>query len=115
FCIDAADGSPLWEAPDIAQMVAVSKGRVYGINRVGDVSILDAATGVRQGRLHTSGITSAVLNEQTDRLYLISERGLVQCLHEMGPNEPLLHGVELDDSLKNRGKPAPTDKPAEEA
>lgn len=104
YCLDAANGSLMWETPDIAQMVAVSKGRVYGINQTGDVTILDGATGVRQGRLQTNGITSAVLNEQTDRLYLISQRGLVQCLHEIGADEPLQHGVELDEALRNRGE-----------
>jgi hypothetical protein len=33
----------------------------------------------------------AVLNEQTDRLFLVSETGLVQCLHEVALADPLMH------------------------
>src|SRR5690606_11755876 len=61
----------------------------------GDVTILDAATGVRQGRLQTDSTTSAVLNDQTDRLYLVSESGLLQCLREVGATKPLVHGAEV--------------------
>jgi outer membrane protein assembly factor BamB len=106
-CLEAMTGKFLWEAPDIRQVVAVSQGRVYGINRVGDVTILDVNTGVRQGRLQTSGTTSAVLNDQTDRLYLISESGLLQCLREVGATKPFLHGA-----VPPQGEAQPDDAPA---
>lgn len=98
-CLEAATGHLLWEAPNIRQMVAISKTRAYGINKVGDITILDAATGVRQGQLRTDGTTSAVLNDQTDRLYLVSETGLLQCLREEGAKEPLIHGDQIDPAL----------------
>ncbi len=101
-CINAATGQLLWEAPNIRQVVAISKTRAYGINKVGNITILDAATGVRHGLLHSDGTTTAVLNNQTDRLYLVSESGLLQCLREEGAQEPLVHGDELDESLQRR-------------
>jgi outer membrane protein assembly factor BamB len=109
-CLDAATGEFLWEAPDIRQVVAVSRGRAYGINRVGDITILDVNTGIRQGRLQTSGTTSAVLNDQTDRLYLVSESGLLQCLREIGATEPLNHNA----APPAEGQPAEGTPPAGE-
>ena len=49
--------------------------------------------------------STALVNDQTDRLFLISESGLVQCLHEIGANKPT-HYVE---------RPAAETKPAEPA
>jgi outer membrane protein assembly factor BamB len=84
-------GQPVWQSPGIAQLAGVSKTRVYGMDRLGDLVVLDAASGVPLGQLRTSAETQAVVNDETDRLYLVSESGLVQCLHEQGADEPLLH------------------------
>ncbi len=84
-------GRPIWESPGIVQLLAVTKSRVYGLSRKGDIVVLDLASGVPLGRLHTSAATHAVVNDQTDRLYLIGDTGLVQCLHELGADEPMLH------------------------
>ncbi len=95
FSINASTGERVWESPDIVQIVAVSKTRVYGMDRLGTIAIIDAATGIVQGRLKTSADTVAVVNEQTDRLYLIGEMGLVQSLHEVGADKPTLHRAPL--------------------
>jgi outer membrane protein assembly factor BamB len=90
-CVDAANGTSVWEAPKLAQFVAASRNRVYGIDDYGALVVLDAATGALLGRMPTSGSTSGLVNDQTDRLYLVSSSGMVQCLHEIGAKEPLYH------------------------
>lgn len=89
--LEADSGVQHWEALGISQLLGVSKTRVYGIDTRGHISILDRASGVNQGSLETSTETIAVVNADTDRLYLVSETGLVQCLHEVGSNEPYMH------------------------
>jgi outer membrane protein assembly factor BamB len=92
-CIDAANGAGLWEAAGIAQFAAASRNRVYGVDDFGALVVLDSNTGSHIGRFSTGGTTNALVNDQTDRLYLISQEGTVQCLHEIGAKEPLYHVV----------------------
>jgi outer membrane protein assembly factor BamB len=101
-CIDATNGSSLWEAAGVAQFAAASRNRVYGVDDFGALVVLDANTGSLIGRLTTGGTTYALVNDQTDRLYLVSQEGTVQCLHEIGAKEPHYHVV-----------PEPQNPPAE--
>ncbi|MEX0610745.1 MAG: PQQ-binding-like beta-propeller repeat protein [Pirellulales bacterium] len=90
-CVDALHGAALWEAPKIAQFAALSRDRVYGVDDLGGLVVLDAKTGALLGRMPTDITTNALVNDQTDRIYLISADGMVQCLHEAGAKEPLYH------------------------
>lgn len=87
-CVDAKTGMPEWEVPGIAQFAAVTKAYVYGVDRFGAIRILNIADGSPVGRIANGGALEALVNDQTDRLYLISDAGLVQCLHEIGADEP---------------------------
>jgi outer membrane protein assembly factor BamB len=90
-CIDANKGTALWEAPNIAQFASLSRERVYGVDELGRLTALDAKTGAVIARLATDFATNALVNDQTDRIYLVSEDGLVQCLQELGADKPLDH------------------------
>jgi outer membrane protein assembly factor BamB len=92
-CVDAKSGHGIWEAEDVAQFAAASDQRVYGVDRYGTLLVLDRATGAEIGRLPTTGEFQALVNDQTDRLYLLSENGIVQCLHEVGRREPIFHNA----------------------
>lgn len=87
-CVDASTGLPLWRSLGLAQFAAVTKSRVYGVDRYGTIHILNIADGAPVGRIPTGGTVTALVNDQTDRLFLISDSGLVQCLHEIGADEP---------------------------
>jgi hypothetical protein len=53
--------------------------------------VLDARTGARIDALDITSHPIRLMNLQTDRIYLASETGLVQCLHEIEQVEPLDH------------------------
>jgi outer membrane protein assembly factor BamB len=89
--INAATGISEWEAANVAQFAAASRNRVYGVDDLGALVVLDAASGAMIGRMATDGRVSALVNDQTDRLYLVSDDGAVQCLREIGAKEPLQH------------------------
>lgn len=96
FCLGAEDGRQLWHAPGVARFVSASPTRVYALDDDRQLVVLDRQAGTRVAKL-TSGLGSdAVLNRLSDRIYLVSSSGLVQCLHEPGLPEPVLHqsGVE---------------------
>ena len=94
FCLDAKRGNQLWWAPNIVQFVAASKDRAYGIDKYGAMVVLNINTG---GRLDSFAIPNTLVplaNDDTDRIYLVSETGLVQCLHEIELGEPIHHAAD---------------------
>jgi len=94
FCLDAETGSEIWWAPHLMQFVAASKDRVYGADRLGRILVLRADTGARLDTLDAGASPIKLINSQTDRIYLASETGLVQCLHELELSEPIRHALD---------------------
>jgi outer membrane protein assembly factor BamB len=93
FCCDSTCGTQLWSAPDIVQFVAASKQRVYAADRLGRIQVLNAKTGALLDMLPTELLPRKLLNAQTDRLYLATDTGMVQCLHEIEQTQPLVHDL----------------------
>jgi outer membrane protein assembly factor BamB len=91
FAVDAASGAPLWAAPRITEFAAISRDRVYAMDSLHSLIVLDANSGATLGRMPTDGSLTALVNDQTDRLYLISKDGKIQCLHEIGATQPTYH------------------------
>jgi outer membrane protein assembly factor BamB len=116
-CVSAESAQLHWQTPGISQLVGVSSSRVYGMDQLGNLIVLDSASGVPIGRLRTSPETHAVVNDQTDRLYLVSETGVVQCLHELGADEPLRHAesAPLEPAATEEPDSPPSDEAAERA
>jgi hypothetical protein len=106
-CIDAKTGGALWVAPMVTQFAAASGQRVYGIDDLRALVVLDAKTGALLHRMPTDGTAGALVNDQTDWLYLVSNSGLIQCLHEIGAKNPLYH----NPPPAQAPKPEPGDKP----
>jgi len=124
-CVDAHSGAHQWEVPGISQFATATKSHVYGFDRFDTIHILNIADGAPVGRILSRGMIAALVNDQTDRLFLMSERGLVQCLHEIGADKPT-HYVQrpaaetkpmepATDEYQGDGQPpaAPAAKPAE--
>jgi hypothetical protein len=62
----------------------------------------------------SEGATSALVNDQTDRVYLVSQKGAVQCLHELGAEQPFYHVVpepETPPAEAAEGQPTETVEP----
>jgi hypothetical protein len=88
-CLDVKTGRELWCAPEAFRFIAQSKSRVYAADRVGRLLILDAANGGLIERLFVENLPLMLANSQTDRIYLASSSGLIQCLREADQKEPL--------------------------
>lgn len=101
YCLDASrdvqldpqKGRELWWAPQIRQFVAASKQRVYAADRLGRILILNAKTGARLDTIPATALTIKLINSETDRLYLATDTGLIQCLHEVELSEPIRHAA----------------------
>ncbi len=97
YCLAVPTGQQIWWTPGIMRFIAAGKDRVYGEDRSGNVVVLHAQTGGRLDVIPAAGSKIKVMNFFTDRIYLASETGLIQCFHE----------VELDKPILHRPKPAP--------
>ena len=104
YAIDSAEGRQIWSSAGVAQFVAQGAQHVYGLDQFGTLLILDSATGKVVNRISADERFSAVVNDQSDRLYLVSESGLIQCFHEIGASEPTLQAQTQDQ------EPAKEDK-----
>ncbi len=91
YCLDPANGKIRWHTPAIQQFVAASPTRIYAADDLGALAILDLGTGARLGALPVSGLTTKHVNSRSDRIYLVDDNCLVQCLHESQLTQPALH------------------------
>lgn len=92
--IDTYSGRPSqgWETPvsGVRKFVGASNDKVYVLNLNDELTAIDENTGTILFRV--PGALSQVLpNVQTDRLYVGSERGLLQCIRESNHNFPIFH------------------------
>jgi hypothetical protein len=92
YCLSATTGSQVWWTPQIRQFVAASQQRVYTADLLGRILILSAQTGAHLDTLAAEFLPIKLVNSQTDRLYLATETGLVQCLRELELPKPIHHG-----------------------
>ncbi len=88
FRLNATTGIEEWHAPQIKRFVAAGKKRVYAMDAVDRMVVLDAASGARIDVLPIGGFTLPIANWSTDRIYLANDNGLVQCLREIDAKEP---------------------------
>ncbi len=92
--VDSKTGRLLWSAVGATQFVAEGALHVYGMDRYGTLLILDKESGGVVGRLDTGEGTTALVNDQSDRIFLVSDRGLVQCLRERDSRQPTYYRLE---------------------
>lgn len=112
--LKAATGQQQWAVDGLKGVVSVSEGRVYAMAPNGGLGILDRESGRPVGSLPISKQLAPVVNTQSDRLYLISETGLLQCLREEGLKSPYLHaGTEAAETPEAPAAPSPVETPDE--
>jgi outer membrane protein assembly factor BamB len=99
--LELETGGEQWTAPNIGSVLASTSDRVYARDRFGRLVILDADSGRRLASFMAQEIELAMPNSQNDRLYFVTQAGLVQCLRESDLPQPLVFA-----------RPAPADEPA---
>lgn len=109
--VNAETGAGEWVANGVSHFAALGKERVYASDDRGHLIILEAATGRTVGHLPVAEGTTTLVNDQTDRIFLVNDRGLVQCLHEIGATAPTVYRAPL---AKVPPKPSKTAEDGEE-
>lgn len=87
-------GQLKWMAPGLKQFVAEGKTNVYGLDRLNRLVIVEKETGGILGSLWAGEDSQALVNDQSDRIFLVSRSGLVQCFHESQSPEPTYYRLQ---------------------
>jgi outer membrane protein assembly factor BamB len=90
-CLSTEPVGELWVAPGIKQLLSVGTTRVYARDSVGRLVVLDIETGARLASLSLEDVSVTLTNSYSDRIYLVSAGGALQCLHELGAKRPVMH------------------------
>ncbi len=104
-CISAQTGGEVWWAPNVIQFIAAGKQQVYVADKLGRILVLSAETGTRLDTIDATTLSIKLTNARTDRLYLATDTGLIQCLHELEQSEPIHYGRPRKKTPKKERKP----------
>ncbi|MDR3197587.1 MAG: PQQ-binding-like beta-propeller repeat protein [Planctomycetaceae bacterium] len=96
--LDLITGKEKWFTPNIRQFVAASKKRIYSLDRQSRLIILDKNTGTPIDVFDAQKFDRFLFNIETDRIYVVNDTGLIQCLHERQPQT-------LENILDNKPLP----------
>jgi outer membrane protein assembly factor BamB len=87
-----------WFASGIHQFIAASQKRIYTIDNRSRLVILDRLTGTPIEAFDVQKFDRFLFNIETDRIYVVNNTGLIQCLHERQPQT-------LENILDNKSLP----------
>ena len=117
-CINDAEGTEAWMSDSIAvqEPIAVANNVVYSRTQSNQIVGMNIATGDVVGTAITKDLGHALMNQLTDRLYLIGGHGQVQCLRPIGSEVPKLTVpvVMKPDAKENAPVAPPATTPMEE-
>jgi outer membrane protein assembly factor BamB len=86
--VNSKTGRPEWSVAGATQFVSEGAKFVYAMQRDGTLLMLDMQSGGVVGRMRTAEGITALVNDQSDQIYLVDDRGLVQCLRERDSLQP---------------------------
>jgi len=111
FRVSGETGQELWWTPEVRGFTAASDTRLYCTDHIGRTVIVDRESGGRLATIATLSLDLKIPNWQTDRMYVGTKSGVIQCLHETQIEKPLFHvDVEIAeqtpeaDDMKEKGK-----------
>lgn len=90
-CLNIKDGTPMWAAPatDVDQVFAHVGDQLVGRDREHQLVLVDEPTGNINVRLNDVFVEKVVINQDTDRCYLVGKGGMVQCLRPRDTELPV--------------------------
>ena len=89
FTLDAITGEKLWQTPGIKRFLAQTTTRIYTVDYRNNLTVLDMNSGQVLGSFPLGSNTVQYLNETTDRIYLATDTGMIQCLNQMDIEKPI--------------------------
>ena len=90
FCIGAEQGEERWVIKGVKQILSVGVDRVYVLDMQQRIVAIDGETGRRLASMPAAAYDEPLTNGVTDRMYLMSHDGALQCLREIGAAFPTI-------------------------
>ncbi len=113
--IDLKTGKALWNTRQIGRFVAATDRHVYVLDRAKRMVVLNAENGNRLAVFHTEELDLTFTNIYTDRIFIGTKRGLLQCVHEIANEWPVMHwGGEETAESEQAAQGDKAAKPAEQ-
>lgn len=100
YCVNTKTGDSVWWTDNVKKFVAATKSRVYAVDSIGNLVALNATSGAKLDSVSIGKVSFTLANSDTDRIYLVSEGGLIQCLRDAELNLPIFHNKERKDAAK---------------
>ncbi|MGC3969261.1 MAG: PQQ-binding-like beta-propeller repeat protein [Pirellulales bacterium] len=112
--VDPLAGRQLWYTTGVQSFLAASAKRLYVSDNLGRLAVLDASGGGRLAALPVPGFDELqIRNTSSDRIYLGTTTGLIQCLREVTQPKPLEHTAGFAIAPKPKDGAAPAAAPAD--
>jgi outer membrane protein assembly factor BamB len=86
MCVSASDGYSVWPqtVPGVAELLGAIDGKIYARSLSGSLVVVSAEDGTLLGRFPSVLPDALLVNRYTNRLYLVNDRGTMQCLRSPG-------------------------------
>jgi outer membrane protein assembly factor BamB len=112
FSIGIDSGIMSWDrpTPNVADLLGAFGDHIFITTLTGSLAVIDRESGKRVAAFNDVRPNRLLVNNLTDRLYLVSESGDVQCLKREGSDLPTFN-IQPDVQPKTEAKEAPKAKP----
>ncbi len=99
YSLSAITGEQKWPVPfaPARQFVAASAKRVYCTTSSGPLAVLDVESGKQVGLVPMNVNDRVFANNQTDRIYVATRSGAIQCLREKEAVLPVIHATVAEE------------------
>ena len=109
FKLDARTGnySKGWESPVIGvkKFLGATRESVYALDGFDHLVVIDQKSAKKTASITVGDIDRVLTNYQSDRIYVASAQGLVQCVRAISNPRPIFHSSDFDTSEMDEGKP----------
>jgi outer membrane protein assembly factor BamB len=94
FCLNATDGIPVWSAPSryIETIFAHAGSHYFGRSSAGMLIVVDPVNGQQVRFGDEVRVRRVITNSETNRVYLVSNGGTIQCLKPTDADLPTFYG-----------------------
>ena len=98
YGIEIESGEFKWRSPvkNVGRYLGASSDRLYVTDTFGQLLVINRVSGAILSRVNAGDIKYILPNYQTDRIYIASGTGIVQCLHEVASKRPYFHNGEFN-------------------
>ena len=115
FCLTTEAGTPAWDSTvsGVEKLIGAFGNQLYVRLVGGSLGVIDRKTGNRIGSFASVQPAKTIMNDKTNRLYLVDSRGVVQCLRPIDSELPQLnHQPQIKKTILAETDEKPSDEKA---